>query len=51
MLQSFTVITSAGSIPLMARDFEHAQVQATELVGSRHKVIRTTYQKEDMWHT
>ena len=49
-MEPFTISTTAGPIPVMARDLEHAQMQAAELAGPRHRVSRSTQQKGDMWH-
>ena len=49
-MELFTIPTTADPIPVMARDLEHAQMQAAELAGPRHRVGRSTQQKEDMWH-
>lgn len=49
-MKPFDIPTTAGPIHVMARDLEHAQAQATELVGPHHTVSRSTQQKEDMWH-
>jgi hypothetical protein len=49
-MKPFDIPTTAGPIHVMARDLEHAQAQAAELVGPRYRVGRSTQQKGDMWH-
>jgi hypothetical protein len=49
-MKPFDIPTTAGPIHVMARDLEHAQAQAAELAGPRHRVSRSTQQKGDMWH-
>jgi hypothetical protein len=49
-VKPFTISTTAGPIHVMARDLEHAQMQAAELARPRYRVGRSTQQKGDMWH-
>ena len=49
-MKPFTIPTTIDPTPVMARDLEHAQMQAAELTGPRHRVGRSTQQKRDMWH-
>ena len=49
-MKPFDIPTTAGPIHVMARDLEHAQAQAAELIGPCHRIGRSTQQKEAMWH-